>query len=121
MAHFAEIDNNNVVTRVLVVPNAQEGHGEQFLSEVLGLSGNWVQTSYTSRGGKRIDPVTNSVTGDNHFRFNYAAPGFSYDPVRDAFIPPKPHPDATLDEQTCLWVLPPEVIIDQIFAADLTQ
>lgn len=121
MAHFAEIDNDGLVLQVLVVADKHEGNGQEFLSEHLGLKGTWVQTSYNSRGGKRIDPATNSVTGENHFRYNFATIGSTYDRERNAFIPPKPHPDATLDEQTCLWVLPPEVIIDSTIPANLTE
>lgn len=121
MAHFAEIDNDGLVLRVLVVADKHENYGQEFLSQYLGLKGTWVRTSYNSRGGKRIDPDTSSVTGDNHFRYNFATRGSTYDSGRDAFIPPKPHPDATLDEQTCLWVLPPEVIIDSTISADLTE
>ena len=46
MAHFAELDENNVVTQVLVVPDEQEHRGEDFLANDLGLGGRWVQTSY---------------------------------------------------------------------------
>ena len=121
MAYFAEIDETSVVTRVLAVPNREQDRGADFLSLDLGLGGNWVQTSYNSRAGKRVDPRTQEVIGDNHLRFNYAAPGFTYDATRDAFIPPKPHPDATLDEQTCLWVIPFEVLIDAGIPSDLTE
>lgn len=89
MAHFAEIDENNIVTRVLVVPDEQEHRGQEFLANELGLGGTWVQTSYNAR-----------------IRKNYAGIGYTYDSGRDAFIPPKLecHPDkVTLDEGTCQW------------------
>lgn len=121
MAHFAEVDSKNVVRRVLVVANENEFRAQEFLGDDLGLGGTWIQTSYNSRGGKRLDPNTNEVVGDNHFRFNYAAPGFTYDPERDAFIPPKPHPEAVLNEATCLWTMPTEAVIDEIIPNDLTQ
>ena len=121
MAHFAEIDANNVVVRVLVVSDTQQARGQDFLAKDLGLGGTWIQTSYNSRGGKRYDSTTNEYVSNEHLRYNYASPGFTYDPVRDAFIPPKPHPDATLDEATCLWVIPPEAIIDTLISADLTE
>ena len=92
MAHFAEIDSNNIVTRVLVVPDEQEHRGQDFLANELGLGGTWVQTSY-----------------NNRIRFNYAGVGYSYDAGRDAFIAPKPecHPDkVTFDEATCTWSCP---------------
>ena len=121
MAHFAEIDGSNTVLRVLVVADVHEAEGQVFLADGLGLGGTWVQTSYNSRGGKRYDPRTNQVIGDSHFRFNYASPGFTYDLNRDAFIPPKPHPTAVLNEHSCLWEIPPEVLIDQSVSDELAE
>jgi len=92
MAHFAEVDSNNIVTRVLVVPDEQEHRGQDFLANELGLGGTWVQTSY-----------------NNRIRKNYAGIGYTYDTGRDAFIAPKPecHPDkVTFDEETCTWSCP---------------
>jgi len=88
MAHFAEIDTNNIVQRVLVVDNSLESRGADFLANDLGLGGNWIQTSYNGT-----------------IRKNFAGIGYTYDSVRDAFIPPKAncHPEETLDEATCLW------------------
>jgi len=89
MAHFAEIDLNNIVIRVLVVANEQEHRGQDFLANDLGLGGNWIQTSYNA-----------------NFRKHYAGIGMSYDASLDAFIPPKLecHPaTVTLDETTCRW------------------
>jgi hypothetical protein len=92
MAHFAEVDSNNTVVRVLVVPDEQEHRGQDFLANELGLGGTWVQTSY-----------------NNRIRFNYAGVGYTYDTGRDAFIAPKPecHPDKVIfDETTCTWSCP---------------
>ena len=89
MAHFAQIDENNIVTQVLVVDNAQEHRGQEFLANDLGLGGTWVQTSY-----------------NNRIRKNYAGIGYTYDEQRDAFIPPKPFQSWTLNEETCLWGSP---------------
>lgn len=86
MAHFARIENN-IVTQVLVVPDNEENRGADYLANDLGLGGNWVQTSYTNR-----------------IRKNYAGIGYNYNFELDAFIPPKCHDLAVLDEQTCLWV-----------------
>lgn len=87
MAHFAEIDpNGGTVLRVLVVPNEQEHRGQDFLANDLGLGGVWVQTSYNA-----------------NIRFKYAGIGDTYDATRDAFIAPKCHDEATLDEATCQW------------------
>jgi hypothetical protein len=72
MAHFAEISEDNVVLRVLVVPDHQEHRGEEFLANDLKLGGRWVQTSYNS-----------------NIRGNFAAVGSHYDEVKDIFIEPK--------------------------------
>lgn len=89
MAHFARINENNIVEEVLVVPNEQEHRGQDFLAIDLGLGGTWIQTSY-----------------NNNFRKNYAGYGFYYDEVKDAFIPPKYFPSWVLNEETCLWEAP---------------
>jgi len=86
MSHWAEIDSNNIVTRVLVGDNNEADEGEAFMNS---LGGTWVKTSYNGT-----------------IRKNYAGIGMSYDEERDAFIAPKPecHPDkVTLDEETCIW------------------
>jgi hypothetical protein len=89
MAHFAEIDNNNTVVRVLVVPDDAEDRGQDYLANDLGLGGTWVQTSYNA-----------------NIRKNYAGVGFTYDADRDAFIAPKPFDSWLLDEETCQWNAP---------------
>lgn len=81
MAHFAEIDNNSIVTRVLVVPDEQEHRGQEFLANDLGLGGVWIQTSY-----------------NNRIRKQYAGIGFTYDPTADVFIRPSPFSSWVLDE-----------------------
>ena len=99
MAHFAEIDENGIVLRVLVVDNAQESNGQDFLANTLGLGGTWVKTSYNTVGG-----VHNN--GGTPLRKNYAGIGYTYDSVRDAFIPPKPFASWLLNETSCLWEAP---------------
>lgn len=89
MAHFAEIDENNIVLRVLVTDNNDPAGDEGYSWLVTNLGGRWVQTSY-----------------NGNFRKNYAGIGFTYDEVLDAFIPPKPSEDCVLDEDTCTWVCP---------------
>lgn len=92
MAHAARVNAEGIVEEVLVVPDAQEHRVNDYLANDLGLGGTWVQTSFNAR-----------------IRKNYAGIGFSYDSVRDAFIPPKPecHPDAIVfDEETCSWSCP---------------
>lgn len=92
MSHWAEIDENKTVLRVLVGDNADPAGDEGYQWLIDNLGGTWIKTSF------------NAAT--NGFRKNYAGIGFTYDEARDAFIPPKPecHPDlVTLDEETCLW------------------
>jgi hypothetical protein len=86
MAHFAEIDENDVVLRVIVVPDNQEHRGQEFCADDLGLGGTWVQTSYNAT-----------------IRKNYAGIGMTFDRRRDAFIRVKCHDVAVLDEATCRW------------------
>jgi len=88
MAHFAQIDENNIVTQVLVVPDNAEDRGQDYLANDLGLGGTWVQTSY-----------------NNRIRKNYAGVGFTYDPVNDWFVAPQPYPSWTLDEDA-KWQAP---------------
>ena len=97
MAHFAKLDENNVVLEVLAVHNNEllqdgvesEAKGIQFLVDWSGGYANWKQTSY-----------------NGSIRKNYAGIGYTYDATRDAFIPPQPFPSWTLNETTCLWDAP---------------
>jgi hypothetical protein len=99
MAHFAEIDENNIVTRVLVVGDDQEDRGQEFLADDLGFGGTWKKTSYNTQGGVH-------ALGGAPFRKNYAGIGYLYDAERDAFIPPRPFASWILNEDTCLWEAP---------------
>jgi len=84
MSHFAKIDENNIVTQVIVAE-------QDFIdSGVVGDSVDWIKTSYTSS-----------------IRKNYAGIGYTYDADKDAFISPKPFDSWTLDEDSCQWE-PPE-------------
>jgi hypothetical protein len=87
MSHFAELDENNVVLRVLVGDNNMPNEGYDWFVENLG--GRWVQTSYSGS-----------------IRKNFAGIGYTYDEDRDAFIPPKPFDSWTLNETTCRWQAP---------------
>jgi len=98
MAHFAKLDQNNVVTDVIVVNNIDLLTADGLESEMIGLAflirwsggySNWKQTSYNRR-----------------IRKNYAGIGYNYDATRDAFIPPKPFSSWILNEETCLWDAP---------------
>jgi hypothetical protein len=106
MSHWAEIDNDNKVIRVLVGdnndPNGDEGY--QWLIDNLG--GAWVKTSYNAIGGKKRNPETGEIIEESGFRKNYAGIGYTYDLIRDAFIPPKPYNSWILNEDTCLWEAP---------------
>lgn len=112
MAHWAEIDENNIVLRVTVGdnndPNGDEGY--QWLLDNLG--GRWIKTSYNSAGGVHWRYNENFQlipSGEPHLRYNYAGIGYIYDEVRDAFIPPKPeNGNWILNENTCLWEEVPE-------------
>lgn len=84
MSHWAEIDSNNKVIRVLVGDNNEPDEGESFMNS---LGGTWVKTSY-----------------NGNIRKNFASEGFTYNKTLDAFIPPKCHDEATLDGITCLWI-----------------
>jgi len=99
MAHFAEVNEENIVTRVLVVDNSEENNGQVFLADTLGLGGTWIKTSYNTFGGVHSN-------GGTPLRKNYAGIGYSYDENRDAFIPPKPYNSWILNEDTCLWEAP---------------
>jgi len=102
MSHWAKLDENNKVIEVLVGDNNLPDEGYQFIVDTFG--GTWVKTSYTTYAGKRYNTETWELTDEPGFRKNYAGIGFTYDPVRDAFIPPKPEGDGwVLNEQTCLW------------------
>jgi hypothetical protein len=84
VSHWAEIDDNNIVVRITVGNNNEADEGYQWLIDNLG--GRWVQTSYNAT-----------------FRKNYAGIGFTYDETLDAFIPPKCHDEAILNETTTQW------------------
>lgn len=107
MAHFAQLDSNNIVMQVVVISNdmikdeqgnEQEQMGIDFLKSLLGQQTIWKQTSY-----------------NGNFRKNYAGIDYTYDSIRDAFINPKPvvsedmQQYLTFDENVCLWLYnPPE-------------
>lgn len=106
MAHYAFLDENNVVTEVIVGKNESNYDWEQHYGNFRAQLCK--RTSYNTKGGIYYDPETNQPAADQSkaFRKNYAGIGFTYDPVRDAFIPPKPFNSWVLNEQTCLWEAP---------------
>ena len=98
MAHFAQIDENNIVTQVIVVSNDDcsdangvevEEIGVAFCKKLLGADTNWKQTSY-----------------NNNMRVRYAGIGYSYNAELDAFVPPQPYASWTLDNAIADWVSP---------------
>ena len=99
MAHFAEVDENNIVQRVIVISQGNIDSGNW------GSPSSWVQTSYNTRGGKHYDQDGAEDSGVA-LRKNYAGEGYTYDEIRDAFIPPKPYASWTLVESTCQWESP---------------
>lgn len=96
MAHFAQLDDNNIVTQVIVVANEEllldgvenETKGILFCKSLFGEDTKWVQTSYNGK-----------------IRKNYAGIGYTYDAERDAFIAPQPYPSWTLDDNA-RWEAP---------------
>lgn len=105
MAHFAEINKDNIVTRVVVVPDEHEHRGQEFLAQELGLGGTWIQTSFNTINNKHI-------AGGTPLRAHFAGIGMTYDAARDAFIPLKTNPSFIFDEDTYTWVPPVPVPID---------
>lgn len=99
MAHFAEVDENNIVLRVLVVDDLYESDGQNFLATTLGLGGTWIKTSYNTAAGVHLH-------GGTPLRKNYAGIGYTYDSERDAFIAPKPYPSWILNETSCVYEAP---------------
>ena len=80
MAHFAKIENG-IVTQVIVIDDSHESNGQVWINVVLGLEGQWIQTSY-----------------NGNIRGNYAGVGYTYDRENDVFYSPQPYPSWTLDE-----------------------
>ena len=99
MAHFAKVVNG-VVDQVIVA------EPEFFDTFVDSSPGEWIQTSYNTRGGVHYNPETGEPDGGVALRKNYAGVGFTYDRDKDAFIPPQPYPSWTLNEESCLWSAP---------------
>lgn len=102
MAHFAELDDNNIVKQVIVVHNNElldesgiesEQKGIDFCTNLLG--GRWIQTSY-----------------NGNIRKNFAGQSYLYDPIRDAFIAPQPFPSWVLNEDNCQWKAPADYPTD---------
>jgi hypothetical protein len=91
MSHFAKVLDGKVTQVIVAEP-------EFFDTFVDSSPGTWIQTSYNTHGGQHPE--------GRPLRKNYAGVGFTYDSVRDAFIPPKPYESWLLNENTCLWDAP---------------
>jgi len=109
LAHYAYVDETGTVTSVIV--GRDEGDldpGITSWEEYLSAKGKGqaIRTSYNTRGGVHYTDGEPSADQSKALRFNYAGIGFTYDPDRDAFIPPQPFDSWVLDEATCLWVAP---------------
>jgi hypothetical protein len=89
MSHFAEIDSDNKVIRVLVGDNNDPAGDEGYQWFIDNLGGTWIKTSY-----------------NHNIRKNFAAIGYLYDAERDAFIAPEPKDSIGFDETTCRWIVP---------------
>ena len=103
MSHFAKVEDG-VVTQVIVAE-------QDFInSGAVGDPAQWIQTSYNTRAGVHYQPDSNTPSADQSkaLRKNYAGIGYTYDAVRDAFIPPKPdpYPSWIIDDATALWKPP---------------
>jgi hypothetical protein len=131
MAHFAELDSNNIVLRVLCLDNSVmtndqgqrvEQIGIDFLKLLYGQSTIWKQTSYNTIAGIHYDPNTNEPSEDQSkaFRKNYAGIDYTYDITRDAFVNPKPvvpedmEQYVTFDEFACVWSYNPPIVQSSI-------
>ncbi len=93
MAHYAFIDENYIVTEVITGKDETNFDWEQFYGNLRGMLCK--RTSYNTIGGQHPNGTP--------LRKNYAGIGYTYDPVRDAFIPPKPNDSWVLNEETCQW------------------
>lgn len=99
MAHFAQIDENNIVTQVLVIDQETINTGH------FGDPSTFIQTSYNTRGGVHYGQDGQPDNGVA-LRKNYAGIGYIYDSQRDAFYAPQPYNSWTLNEETCYWEAP---------------
>ena len=98
MAHFAQIDENNIVVYVTVVPDDQEHRGQDFMHE-LGLEGTWIQTSYNTHSNKHDH-------GKTPLHGNYAGIGWHWLPAEKLFLPPKPYPSWIVNTELARWEAP---------------
>ena len=103
MGHYAKV-SKGIVTKVIV---ADQDFFNKFVDD---SPGKWIKTSYNTRGGVHYKPNTNEPSEDQSkaIRKNFAGIGYSYDSVKDAFVPPQPFDSWILNNNTCLWEAPVE-------------
>lgn len=105
MAHFALVNEQNIVENIIVLSNDDEENGADFINNVLGQPGRWIQTSYNTREGVHYGP-NRLPDGGVAIRKNYASIGYYYDETRDAFIPPSGGTNWILNEEKCVYEPP---------------
>jgi hypothetical protein len=108
MAHYAFLDENNIVTEVIVGKDENEDNIDWEVHYGNFRGQTCKQTSYNTRGGVHYDQSTQEPSQDQTkaLRKNYAGVGYTYDSQRDAFIPPKPYASWQLNESSCIWESP---------------
>ena len=107
MAHFAQVNEDNIVVDIMKINDEYEDYGEDFINNICMIPGRWIKTSYNTFGNKH-------KYGGAPLRGNYAMIGGTYDPIRDVFLHKKPTPSMVLNEETLLWEYPipfPNVIL----------
>lgn len=117
MAHFAQVNEDNIVVDIMKVNDDYEDYGEDFINNVCMIPGRWIKTSLNTMSGKH-------KYGGVALRGNYAVMGGTYDPIRDIFLAKKRYSSMVLDEETLQWeyaipfpdviILPPEKILTDI-------
>jgi len=105
MSYFAEVNENNIVIRVIAISQEKVDTGNW------GTPSTWVQTSYNTHGGKHYGQDGAEDSGVA-LRYNYAGAGYTYDKAKDAFIAPQPYPSWILVEDTCQWESPVAYLSD---------
>jgi|SRR5210317_1093998 hypothetical protein len=99
MAHFAKVVSGKVDQVIVAEPDF-------FDSFVDSSPGEWIQTSYNTRGGVHYDPETNEPDGGEQLRYNFAGVGYNYDAQADAFYAPQPFPSWILNTESYIWEAP---------------
>ena len=96
MAHYAQVNEDNVVVDIMKINDDYEDYGEDYINNICMIPGRWIKTSYNTLGNKHR-------FGGSPLRGNHAMIGGTYDPIRDVFLPKKLYPSMVLNEETYLW------------------